>query len=456
MAHDELRRNLTQSTDSTKGTGLIRHDYSSTFCTKTLTKKLIFLDETTLKYEIEQYRQQNNKAICNIVDSLLSQAESALTRGPYSVTDKTAIAPSQKKNDYFTIAPYFWPNPNSSDGLPYISIDGKRVPGTKLYEPESDRYDRTRIQYLFDDSLISVLAWCFSGNKKYAEHAANLLNVFFLDPNTRMNPHLEFAQVRRGHNDDKGFRTGIIELKDFYFYLDAVRILDEFGFLNDTQTGKFEEWVSEYLGWLLKSIQGQEEAEADNNHGTYYDLQVASLASFLNQTETLDQTFERSINRILQQISFDGSQPKELKRTLSKHYCCFNLQGWSRLCTLSSRYDFDLFGYQSKKGKSLTKAFSWFINKCSEPWEHKQIEEYDNDRVYPLIIFLDAELDHFGNRDSFKESAFEIKPIFFPHDGVQPFWNLSAKRLTKKYVLNRILLSQNETKTPSTALLDIL
>src|SRR5690606_2037763 len=115
---------------------------------------------------------------------------------------------------------------------------------------------------------------------------------------------------------------------------------------NKTETGKFEEWGSEYLSWLLKSKQGQEEVSADNNHGTYYDLQVASLASFLNRTETLDQIFERSINRILQQIAFDGSQPKELKRTLSKHYCCFNLQGWSRLCTLASRYDFDLLGYQ--------------------------------------------------------------------------------------------------------------
>jgi hypothetical protein len=57
-------------------------------------------------------------------------AEEALTRGPFSVMDKTDLAPSSKKQDYWHPAPYWWPDPETPDGLPYIRRDGQRVPGT--------------------------------------------------------------------------------------------------------------------------------------------------------------------------------------------------------------------------------------------------------------------------------------------------------------------------------------
>src|SRR4051794_41645702 len=37
-----------------------------------------------------------------------------------------------------------------------------------------------------------------------SEHAARILERFFVDPATRMTPHLCYAQVRKGRNGNKG------------------------------------------------------------------------------------------------------------------------------------------------------------------------------------------------------------------------------------------------------------
>ena len=59
-------------------------------------------------------------------DTLTPPATAELTRlvnfalnvGPLSVVRDKRLAPSQDPHDYTSIAPYFWPNPATPDGLP--------------------------------------------------------------------------------------------------------------------------------------------------------------------------------------------------------------------------------------------------------------------------------------------------------------------------------------------------
>ena len=46
----------------------------------------------------------------------------------YSVLDKEGIAPSGDKKDYVSFGTYWWPNPDTGDGLPYIVRDGELNP----------------------------------------------------------------------------------------------------------------------------------------------------------------------------------------------------------------------------------------------------------------------------------------------------------------------------------------
>ncbi len=58
--------------------------------------------------------------------------------GMQAVTDKLFPAPSGDKHDYVSLSKYFWPNPKTSDGLPYVLLDGET-------NPENRQYDASRL-----------------------------------------------------------------------------------------------------------------------------------------------------------------------------------------------------------------------------------------------------------------------------------------------------------------------
>lgn len=356
---------------------------------------------------------------------LKSVATKALERGPYSVIDKTTLPPSKDPKDYWHPAPYYWPNPIPIPGLPYVPRDGQRVPGTRLYEPMSDNYDRTRLQRLFDDTFVLALAGTFENNYKYDQHAVQLVRAWFIDPDTSMNPHLRYAQVRRGWNDNQGSSSGIIEAKDFYFFLDGVRLLESRGAFSQEESTQLRKWLGQYLEWLRTSPQGIKERAATNNHGTYYDLQVGAIAAFLGEFQLLRETFLDSRCRIVKQFTADGMQPEEMKRTTTAHYCCFNLQGWVNLAQLAESCGEDLWSFKGPEGQSLRKGIEWLLPFIEKDWPYQQINEFDKKRLYPLYFTY---LKYYGEFPSIANinppPKQDIKTIFFPHDAIRPFWQL--------------------------------
>ena len=386
--------------------------------------QLTCFNSTKLDEEVEIFKSGKSEDINQLVNLLIGYAQEALTRSPYSVIDKITLPPSGNKNDYWHPAPYWWPNPETKDGLPYIRKDGERVPGTKMYEEESEKYDRSRLQRVFDDSTILVLATKFTDDKKFAEHAVKIFERFFIDSASRMNPHLMYGQVRMGHDNNQGTCTGIIETKDMYYYLDAVRILNDYNLLNDSMLGSFKEWLNDFLHWLLSSPQGRVEVLAKNNHGTCYDLQVASISAFLGDYATLFQTLARAQTRIPQQFLPDGSQPHELDRTITAHYTCFNFQTWINLAEIASRHNVDLWKYESSNGTGLIRGAEWMVKQMGKRWPYKQIEEFDNHRFYPIWFTSQKHLQTAPNQFNLPDSKYLIKPVFFPHDGIRPFWNI--------------------------------
>ena len=51
-----------------------------------------------------------------------------MTAGPFSVVDKAILPPSGDRHDYLSIGPYWWPNPDTADGRPYVRRDGQVIP----------------------------------------------------------------------------------------------------------------------------------------------------------------------------------------------------------------------------------------------------------------------------------------------------------------------------------------
>ncbi len=363
-----------------------------------------------------------------LLSLLLQNAEQALLRGPYSVVHKSTLAPSSDPHDYWHPSPYYWPNPLTPSGRPYVFRDGRRAPGTRLYEPDSEQYDRTRLQRLFDDTLILALAWRYSGDSRFSNHAAFLVRTWFLDSATAMKPNLAYAQVRIGHNDDQGSPSGIIEMKDLYFFLDAVKVLEMGKALSEVEQNGFRDWLQKYLHWLRTSLQGRKERAAKNNHGLYYDLQVGAIANFLNKELLLRDTLRDSRFRILAHFDARGRQPEEMRRTTTAHYCCFNLQGWIHLAMLAESCGEDLWHFQGKDGRGIRAGMAWLLSHLGREWPYEQIDAFDVERFYPIYYAckdryeLPPEIP-----DVMVPEPNEVKPLFFPHDGIRPFWQFGGE-----------------------------
>lgn len=367
-----------------------------------------------------------DKNLAALINRLSEDAEQAMRRERLSVVDKTTLPPSGDAHDYWHPAPYWWPNPDRDDGLPYVRRDGHRVPGTQMYEPDGVKYDRTRAQYLFDDVTILALSAFFLEQPRYAKRAEEMLRVWFVDESTRMNPHLQYAQVRMGHNKNNGMSTGLIEFKDLYYMLDAVKLLQASGEVDSEVRDGLRSWFADYLKWLKESKQGCKERAANNNHGVLYDVQVIAVAHFMGDWCEVNHALRRARDRVGEHFALDGRQPHELMRTMSLHYCAFNLQSWANLAAMASGLGFDLWSYVHPRGASLEAAFRWLLKHRDAEWPYQQIEPFDLDRLAPLATTFSlnyinwAEDFHFDRQ----RSQLLVKPRFWPHDGIRPYWQL--------------------------------
>jgi hypothetical protein len=236
---------------------------------------------------------------------------------PVSVMDKTISPPSGNKHDYMSQAPYFWYDSSKPNGLPYMRRDGQRNP--EIYKIT----DRTYLGNLDNATRTLALAYYITGDEKYAAKASTLLQHWFLDEDSKMNPHLEYGQGIPGINTGRGI--GIIETVSLTGIVDAIGLLPESKSwtLND-QKG-LQDWFAKYLDWLLNSKYGKDEAAAKNNHGTWYNVQVVDFALFTGDNQKAKELAEDAKKRIDNQIAGDGKMQLELDRTNGLGYSSMNL-----------------------------------------------------------------------------------------------------------------------------------
>jgi hypothetical protein len=324
--------------------------------------------------------QDGDKTLEPALSKLERDAQKALTAGPFSVVTKDVTPPGGDKHDYMSQAPYFWADPKSANGLPYIRRDGER-------NPEIEKINNHRSLDQVESAVQTLaLAYYFKGNEGYAAKATLLLRAFFLDPATRMNPNLQYAQGIPGITTGRGI--GLIETRGLTEIVDAIGLLAGSKAWTDEDQRGLETWYGKFLQWMLESKNGQDEAAAKNNHGTYYDVQVVSFALFLGKNDLAKSVLETvRQKRIAVQIEPDGRQPLELARTRAWGYSVGNLDGLMLLARLGESVRIDLWNYQTRDGRSIRKALDFLVPFAidARKWTYQQLGEWPPQMLFPLM-----------------------------------------------------------------------
>jgi hypothetical protein len=306
---------------------------------------------------------------------LRKMSAAALEAGPWSVTfhRPTGVGAQAGPNDYVSEGPYWWPDPKNPGG-PYIRKDGERNPGRFLG-------NRNDLADMCEAVLALSMAAYFLGDAHSAGHAAKVLSVWFLDPKTRMNPHLEFGQAIRGHNDGRG--AGMIDTVSLIHAAQGIALMERAGKLDRGVAAGMRRWYADYLKWMTTSKKGLDEKKASNNHATWWTAQVAAYAGYVDDPATRTMAWDHCRNYLVpSQVQPNGSCPREEARTRSLSYSSSNLDGFSVICRLAQMDGVDLWRYRTPKGTGVEKAFYYLMPYVVHPatWRKPQITSYDQDR----------------------------------------------------------------------------
>lgn len=316
----------------------------------------------------------NQAAYAPAYAALIAQADKALNGPIYSVTKKKGRAPSGDKHDYVSLSRYWWPNPETKDGLPYVFKDGQS-------NPELNGYDRNTLGDMCGAVNTLALAYFYSGDEKYADKAVQLVRVWFFDEETRMNPNLEYSQFIPGRDGSKGRPEGLIDSYSFVGMINSLPLLKSSPSYKPALEQGLQQWFSDFAKWMKESSQGIAEENAKNNHATAYDSQMVTYYLFSGNEDAARKVInDFPARRIFAQIEPDGKQPNELWRTLAYHYSQYNLTHMIDVAATAQKLGINLLAEQSADGRSIYKAIDYlatFLGKGVTSWPYKQISGWE-------------------------------------------------------------------------------
>lgn len=349
-------------------------------------KKLIEIKESCL----------NNGGLMN---ALRKKSDDLLKMGRVSVIDRRLKAPSGDIHDYMSMGPYWWPDPSKPDGLPYIRKDG-------VINPETQ--DPNTIGKVADTAHNLALAAFYFGDMRYAKKAVKVIRDWYLEPESYMNPNLNYGQAIPGICDGRGI--GLIDFSTCYNVYNAIAILQYLNAIDDDTVNSMKKWVNEFVDWMLTSEIGIDEDNQHNNHGVYFDVQVASAAIFTGRPMLAKKVLNHAYDlRVKKHIKDDGSQPHELARTKAMSYSFMNLEGLMLLGNMAIKQGVrQPYWSSDNNGDCLLKRAVDFLYPyviSPQDFPYQQIEKADFNGGMAKFLYR---VDYYFPGEGYKERANEL------------------------------------------------
>jgi hypothetical protein len=281
---------------------------------------------------------------------VVRQADAACAVAPKTVTAARNPKSAGGLHDFSSDGDYWWPDPKNPDG-PYVQRDG-------LTNPENFVAHRQFLLAFGRDFGALAAAYRITREEKYAAAAVRHLHAWFVDPATRMNPSLLYAQAIKGRFT--GRSIGVIDTLHLAEVALGAAALRGSAALTPSEDAAVTGWFRDYLAWLMSHPYGIDESNAKNNHGTCAWLQIACFARLTGDEERLAAARRRLKEVLLPgQMAADGSFPEELRRTKPYGYAIFNLDVMTALAVVCSTPAENLMTWSLPDGRNLVRGVAW-------------------------------------------------------------------------------------------------
>src|ERR1019366_2519152 len=171
---------------------------------------------------------------------LRADAERHAKDGPWSVTTERPQGIALDIHDFYSEAPYWWPQ-DGDPNAPYVRRDGQTNPNrfvankNALVAMSDAVFTLGTAAYLLDDP-------------PYAQRPARDINTWFINPKTRMNPHMDHSQAIRNFNNGRG--AGIVDGRAFIRTIQGMEFLAQTGNWDPKEQAAVKKWFQDYLHWL--------------------------------------------------------------------------------------------------------------------------------------------------------------------------------------------------------------
>jgi hypothetical protein len=316
-------------------------------------------------------------------ERILRLADQALGMAPVAVTQFRARLSEGGPHDFYSNGDYWWPDPNTPDGLPYVQRDGQS-------NPENFSAHRMALRDMRDAVAALAAAYTLDRQDKYAQKAVTLLKVFFLNEETRMNPSLLYAQAIPGRVSGRGI--GVIDTLHLAEVALAIAAIQNAEAMTAETRNGLRKWFADYAQWMTTHKYGLDEMNAKNNHSVAYMVQLAAFATLTGDRQKLDLCRTRYKEVFVpQQMAADGSFPQELRRTKPYGYSIFQLDNMAILCQLLSTPEDNLWTCTLPDGRGIRKAveflYPYLLDKGQWPYRH-DVEHFESWPVrQPALLF---------------------------------------------------------------------
>jgi len=268
-----------------------------------------------------------------------------LKEQPITITVARSDRSAGGLHDFFSEGDYWWPDPKDPNA-PYLQRDGESNPGNFV---EHRRY----MMRLSVQMPALAAAWKITRDEKYAAHAVKHLRAWFVEPATRMNPHLLYAQAIKGRFTGRGI--GIIDTIHLVEVARAASVLEASKSFSAADRSGVKAWFAEYLKWMSTHAYGIAERDATNNHGVCWVMQAAEFARLTGNAEMTAWCVDRFKTVLVpNHMAADGSFPRELTRTKPYGYSLFVLDAITAVAQI-----LDLWSFTLPEGRGMARAVAY-------------------------------------------------------------------------------------------------